>query len=285
LAGTFAVRCALGVAEKGQMMAGDWIKMRGNLWDDPRVTNLCDITESMEASVIGGLYWLWATADQHSEDGVMPGLTLRSIERKTGINGFGSALVSIGWLADHPEGVRLVRFDEHNGESAKKRCVDAKRKANVRCLSEKLRTDEGHIAEEKSRFSELEKEKRREEKELNTLVSGCAADLIQIASTSKLTCPHQSIIDLYHAELPVCPRIKDWTPARQAHMRARWNEDTERQDLDYWQRLFGYIATCDFLVGKGGGTRPFFAGLEWIVKSENFAKIREGKYQNNESRS
>jgi uncharacterized protein YdaU (DUF1376 family) len=114
----------------------------------------------------------------------------------------------------------------------------------------------------------------------NTLVSGDAADLIQIASTSKLTCPHQSIIDLYHAELPVCPRIKDWTPARQTHLRARWNEDAERQDLDYWQRLFGYIATCDFLVGKGGGTRPFFAGLEWIVKSENFAKIREGKYEN-----
>jgi uncharacterized protein YdaU (DUF1376 family) len=124
-----------------------------------------------------------------------------------------------------------------------------------------------------------------QEPKTNTIVSGDAADLIQIASTSKPTCPHQSIIDLYHAELPVCPRIKDWTPARQTHLRARWNEDTERQDLDYWQRLFGYIATCDFLVGKGGGARPFFAGLEWIVKSENFAKIREGKYQNNENRS
>jgi uncharacterized protein YdaU (DUF1376 family) len=124
-----------------------------------------------------------------------------------------------------------------------------------------------------------------QEPKTNTIVSGDAADLIQIASTSKLTCPHQSIIDLYHAELPVCPRIKDWTPARQTHLRARWNEDAERQDLDYWQRLFGYIATCDFLVGKSGGTRPFFAGLEWIVKSENFAKIREGKYQNNENRS
>jgi hypothetical protein len=126
---------------------------------------------------------------------------------------------------------------------------------------------------------------RTDTEQINTIVSGDAADLIQIASTSKPTCPHQSIIDLYHAELPVCPRIKDWTPARQTHLRARWNEDTERQDLDYWQRLFGYIATCDFLVGKGGGTRPFFAGLEWIVKSENFAKIREGKYQNNENRS
>lgn len=261
-------------------MSGDWIKMRGNLWDDPRVANLCDITDSMEAAIIGGLYWLWATADQHSEDGVMPGLTLRSIDRKTGINGFGLALVSVGWLADHPEGVRLVRFDEHNGESAKKRCVDAKRKANVRFLSVKSRTDDGQIADEKSLFSELEKEKRREEKELNTLVPGDAADAIQIASAGKPACPHQAIIDLYHEVLPVCPRIKDWTPARQTHLRARWNESANRQNLTYWRDLFAFIGSCNFLVGKGAGNKPFFAGLDWIVKSENFTKIREGKYEN-----
>jgi hypothetical protein len=35
--------------------------------------------------------------------------------------------VAIGWLADHPEGVRIVGFEEHNGASAKKRCQTAKR--------------------------------------------------------------------------------------------------------------------------------------------------------------
>lgn len=48
-------------------MAGDWIKMRSNLWDDPRVARICDLTDVGEAAVVGGLYWLWATADQHSE--------------------------------------------------------------------------------------------------------------------------------------------------------------------------------------------------------------------------
>ena len=100
-------------------MAGDWIKMRGNLWDDPRVAALVDATDTSEAAVVGGLYWLWATADQHTEDGTMPGLTARQIDRKTGIPGFGQALVSIGWLADHPHGVRIVNFEEHNGASAK----------------------------------------------------------------------------------------------------------------------------------------------------------------------
>lgn len=116
-------------------MAGDWIKMRGNLWDDPRVAKLCDLTNEGEAAIVGGLYWLWATADQHTEDGIMPGLTLRQIDRKTGIKGFGDALCAIGWLADHPDGVRIVNFEEHNGTSAKRRSLDAQRKANVRSLS------------------------------------------------------------------------------------------------------------------------------------------------------
>lgn len=113
-------------------MAGDWIKMRSNLWDDPRVSGLCDMTGAIEATVIGGLYWLWATADQHSESGVLPGLTTRAIDRKTGVAGLGEALVSIGWLQVEPLGVVLIRFDEHNGATAKKRAVTAKRVANHR---------------------------------------------------------------------------------------------------------------------------------------------------------
>lgn len=96
---------------------------------------------------------------------------------------------------------------------------------------------------------------------------------------AKPDCPHQRIIDLYHEVLPMCPQVRDWTPARATQLRARWNEDKERQVLSYWQRLFEYVKTCDFLVGKAG-KEPFFADLEWITKSANFTKIREGKYEN-----
>lgn len=113
-------------------MSGDWIKMRGNLWDDPRVAKLCDLTNQSEGLVIGGLYWLWATADQHSEDGTLPGLSLRQIDRKTGIPGFGEALCAIDWLTDDPAGVVITRFEDHNGASAKKRAQTAKRVAEHR---------------------------------------------------------------------------------------------------------------------------------------------------------
>lgn len=99
--------------------------------------------------------------------------------------------------------------------------------------------------------------------------------------TGKTLCPHQEIIALYHEILPMCPEIRDWTPARAQQLRARWNENRKHQDLDYWRRYFEYVATCDFLVGKKSshGRRPFFASLEWLTKAENFAKVRERRYE------
>lgn len=153
-------------------MAGDWIKMRGNLWDDPRVAKIVDLTDSSEAAVVGALYWLWATADQHTEDGTMPGLTLKSIDRKTGVQGFAQALCDIGWLADHPEGVRIIDFEKHNGSSAKKRCQTAKRVANhTAANAQKGKTDEATNADSVS--AALARE--REEKEKRDSVTDVTA--------------------------------------------------------------------------------------------------------------
>jgi hypothetical protein len=146
-------------------MSGDWIKMRGNLWDDPRVAAICDATDSSEACVIGALYWLWASADQHTEDGVMPGLSLRQIDRKTGLSGFGAAVVAVGWLSEVDCGVRIDRFEEHNGSSAKRRSIDAKRKQGVRkssaCYADNIRTENGHDVELEKEL-EIEKEEEQE---------------------------------------------------------------------------------------------------------------------------
>lgn len=154
-------------------MAGDWIKMRTNLWDDPRVARLCDLTDQSEAAVIGGLYWLWAMADEHTEDGILPGLTCRAIDRKTGVQGLGAALCEVGWLADHPEGVRIVGFEEHNGASAKKRCQTAKRVAAFKAGNgeETQEQQEGNAPSVTDTLPERDLEKRREEKNSSSLRS------------------------------------------------------------------------------------------------------------------
>lgn len=111
-----------------------------------------------------------------------------------------------------------------------------------------------------------------------------AADLVLVGEPDRKLgrpeCPHQSIIALYHEILPMCPTIRDWTPSRAQLLRARWNEDTRRQSLDYWRRFFAFVAESDFLTGRTSspGRKPFRASLEWICKAENFTKIREERY-------
>lgn len=151
-------------------MAGEWIKMRTNLWDDPRVGQICDTTGLVEAQVIGGLYWLWATADEHTEDGLMPGLSIRQIDRKTGCAGLGAALISIGWIVETPDGVTLIDFEEHNGASAKKRCQTAKRvatfkAANAEVTQQALPERQDDVSTALPREDKIREEKKEELRE------------------------------------------------------------------------------------------------------------------------
>ena len=129
----------------------------------------------------------------------------------------------------------------------------------------------GDVTLQKRECNALE-EKREEEKR---------EEERKAMAIGKPNCPHQEIITLYHEILPVCPRIKDWTPARASSLKTRWNESVDRQTLDYWKGLFEYISGIPFLTGRvspQSGRKPFVASLDWILKAENFAKIREGRY-------
>ena len=125
--------------------------MRSNLWDDPRIAKICDITNKREAEVIGGLYWIWSMADEQSTDGRLDGLSLGAIDRKTGIKGLGTALAKVGWILQSEDGVEIARFDEHNGASAKRRSTEAKRMQFVRkpkdFCSQSMQTESEHHAQ------------------------------------------------------------------------------------------------------------------------------------------
>jgi len=94
------------------------------------------------------------------------------------------------------------------------------------------------------------------------------------------TCPHQAIVALFAELLPSACQIRDWTPARQQLLRTRWREDIKRQDLAWWRRFFGYVGQSDFLMGRSAtpGRKPFLLDIDWLLKSSNFTKVREGKY-------
>lgn len=110
-------------------------------------------------------------------------------------------------------------------------------------------------------------------------------DEAEAASSARVTqldaCPHQAIVDAFHRILPTARHVRDWTPARQALLRSRWREDRRRQSLEWWERFFAYVGDSKFLTGRAptqAGRKPFELGLEWLLKPENFAKVREGAF-------
>lgn len=98
---------------------------------------------------------------------------------------------------------------------------------------------------------------------------------------SATPCPHQAIIALYHETLPELRRVRVWNTTRQGMLAKRWREDPERQALDWWRDLFGYVRQSNWLMGREQGRdgRPFDCDLEWIISPKNLAKILEGKYE------
>jgi hypothetical protein len=108
-------------------MAGDWLKMRHDLADDPAVIRLAMMSGLEDDAVIGRLFRLWAWVDRHSKDGQVEGLDLAWVDRLARREGFGAALVRVGWLLETVEGLCFPRFDRHCSDSAKARALGKNR--------------------------------------------------------------------------------------------------------------------------------------------------------------
>lgn len=105
-------------------------------------------------------------------------------------------------------------------------------------------------------------------------------------------CPQQKILSLFAEILPELPQPRIWEGARQTALRARWRwviadlrahgkPHGEADGIDFFRRMFAYIAKSDFLCGRTASWAG--ADLGWIVKADNFAKILQGNYENREA--
>jgi len=98
-------------------------------------------------------------------------------------------------------------------------------------------------------------------------------------SKDTCVCPHQKIIELYHKICPMLPKVVEWSATRQSYLKTRWNENIERQNLDWWEQYFIKVSNSDFLTGK---KNDFMANLEWLVRPTNFIKVLEGNFNSRE---
>ena len=143
-------------------MAGDWIKMRNDLADDPAVIGIAARTGLDEFAVVGRLQHLWSWADRQSRDGHAVGVTGLWIDRHVRCDGFADAMVLVGWLTIKKTGIDFPNFDRHNGKSAKQRAVTTGRKAKQRA---NVTPNHEDVSRNERDEGVTREEKRREEKE------------------------------------------------------------------------------------------------------------------------
>lgn len=83
------------------------------------------------------------------------------------------------------------------------------------------------------------------------------------------------VVDLYHAVCVSLPQVKTISDKRRTAIRRRLSD--VGGDLSELRKVFEAVEVSDFLCGRSG---KWCCSFDWIMKQENFIKIREGNYAN-----
>lgn len=183
----------------------------------------------------------------------------------------------------------ICRLSEGFRKSIDKRLMDAIEDAKKDAIGDGI----GMVSDIQEQEQEQEQEISRDSKE--SLVDATATTLSLSGEEKKEKvksvldeCPYKALIDAYHEECPMMPRVLYETfmasPSRKKHMKARWlwftkeqgcktQEDGIREFRDY----FNAAATFPFLNGQN--SRGFRANLDWLLNATNMGKVIEGRYQ------
>ncbi len=139
-------------------MAGDWSKMEHALRDKPEVIAMSLSLKIERDLIVGKLHRAWTWFDQHTVDGNAPGVTPAFLNEHVALDGFASALESVGWLSIRNNGISMPNFDRHCSKSAKGRALTnsrVKRSRNAPTVTKPLpekRREEKSIKPHKAPF-------------------------------------------------------------------------------------------------------------------------------------
>jgi hypothetical protein len=116
-------------------MAGDWIKIRSDIFDDAAVMQMSDLLGCDDTTMVGLLVRFWSWADRQTVDGHELKVTWKRIDQLVGRKGFAMAMLKCGWLAGEDGAVHLPKFERHHSQSAKARAMETEAKRIRRSLA------------------------------------------------------------------------------------------------------------------------------------------------------
>jgi len=129
-------------------MAGDWIKIREDLNEDPAVLRMAIAMNERPEHIVGYCtkFWAWISRNVSPESrdncpaASVTGVPLLSLEVALNLPGFLTALLAVDWLeyddgagtADGQPIIHVPKLERHLSESAKKRALEAEKKRKQR---------------------------------------------------------------------------------------------------------------------------------------------------------
>lgn len=170
-------------------MAGDWIQWVKGLSRRREVIVLAGKLGMSRREAACACMEMWEWADDETTNGHIKGVTQADIDLMLGLPGFSSALESreVGWAVFTTQGVTFPRFVRHNGESAKRRATDAKKKAIQRKSRKGKDLAKGQLSREnrdkspddvpKKQGPEERERERKEEKPISDRTDRASSDL------------------------------------------------------------------------------------------------------------
>lgn len=145
-------------------MASDWIKIECTTPRKSEVLKVARILGITTDDAFGKIVRFWMWADSNSVDGLVDGAASTDVDTVVDSKGFANALKIVGWLEidEENETIRIPNFENHNGESAKKRGLRQKRQQKWRDGNKHVDTQASTTASQK-RLPELELDNKERE--------------------------------------------------------------------------------------------------------------------------
>ena len=276
-------------------MAGDWIKMRGALLDNPKVIA---ITRALHANrefrnwltpggggpmngqvvsvaasrcvTVALLMRVWSSAREHGkfvgDDLVLPFSEIADLDQMAGAPGVGQAMLDVEW-ARELDGVTLPNFKEFNVPMTPAERAKGYRERNASVTTQSLNEGDGNAVIVTPR-----EEKRREE-ELQPQQIGASGLPIEPSNI-----PYKEIMALHNEHMTAIPRVIDLTAKRKQLIRAAWQASKTRRALKFWKAYFEECAEDDFLNGTGPygkGHENWRPSFDYLLKNDVVTRVYE----------
>ena len=119
-----------------------WIKIETHTPDKTEIRHIARRCHCTKAEAFLAFFRVFVWLDEQTDDGHVEFFTPEDADDLAGLPGFGEALQEVRWITFSPGGAVVSNWDRHNGQSAKRRCMDAERKRAVRMESGRVSASE-----------------------------------------------------------------------------------------------------------------------------------------------